>query len=61
MEAAGREIFLLLRTISNFTYEMVKKPGEIATDGNFRKRRTRMSFVSIPSALRPLSHFISEI
>ncbi len=30
-------IFWRLRTISYFTYEMVKNQGKIATEGNFRK------------------------
>lgn len=31
---AGDEIFLLLRTISYFTYEMVKNQGKIAMEGD---------------------------
>ena len=31
--------FLLLRTISYFTYEMVNIQKKIATEGNFRKQR----------------------
>ena len=35
----GRAGFLPLRTISNFTYEMVDHQKKIATEGNFRKHR----------------------
>jgi len=38
--------FLLLRTISNFTYEIVKSLGEIAMDGNFRKKGHGCHFFS---------------
>ena len=31
--------FLLLRTISHFTYEMVNSQSEAARDGGFRKHR----------------------
>ena len=35
----GGGIFLLLRTISYFTYEMANTQSEAARDGGFRKQR----------------------
>ena len=45
----GRAGFLPLRTISNFTYEIVKSLGEIAMDGNFRKKGHGCPFFSTRS------------
>ena len=43
LQEPGKELagagFLLLRTISNFTYEMGDNQRKIATEGNFRKHR----------------------
>ncbi len=38
-----------------------KTQGEIATDGNFRKCRARMPFISAPAGLTIFARFISEI
>ncbi len=39
-ETRAGDDFLLLRTISYFTYEMVNNTEKIAKEGDFRKRRT---------------------
>ena len=51
---AGRG-FLLLRTISYFTYEMVNSQSENARDGGFRERRTGCPL--LPA--RPVGYYIS--
>ena len=59
MEAGGRDGerdgFLLLRTISHFTYEMVNNTEKIAREGDFRKRRTGCPL--LPA--RPVEYHIS--
>ena len=52
--AAEEGVFLLLRTISHFTYEMVNDQSETARDGGFRERRTGCPL--LPA--RPVEHHI---
>ena len=53
-------LFMLLRTISNFTYEMVNNQSEIAKDGDFRKHRHGCRCFRLVR-LDIIAHFISEI
>jgi len=62
LEGAARDgNFLLLRTISHFTYEMVDNPGRNCHGWQFQEKRTRMSFFSAPDGSTTDTHFISKI
>lgn len=60
-EPVGGRIFCccLQSVISLMKWPMTQ--GNIAMDGNVRKRRTRMSFAFDPAAFEMIDHFISEI
>ena len=61
LKREGREgDFLLLRTISHFTYEMVNNQSEAAMDGGLRKHRHGCRCFRLVR-FHNITHFISEI
>jgi len=53
--------FLLLRTISNFTYEMVESLGGNCHGWQFQEKGAWMPLFSAPDGFVIHPHFISEI